>query len=134
MRKIAVVVLIFIFATILPPYVAFSAPYEVVLKCSLVYGSLFMSSRKANHSEFLVYSQDRLRTIAPEIQSYRSNAAIEQDFKRIAQQNRSLIDRLERDFYDAMMSRDNGKFRATLTEVSACDRQLGIQESRILSL
>lgn len=133
MHKMAVAVLI-IFATIFAPHVALSAPYEVVLKCSLVYSSLFMSSRKANHSELLVYSQDRLRTIAPEILSYRGDVAIEQDFKRIAQQNRLLIDRLERDFYDAMMSRNNGKFRTTLTEVSACDRQLGIRESRIPSL
>lgn len=112
---------------------AYSASHEVVLKCSLVYGSLFMPSRKAAHSELIAYSQDRMRVIAPEIQSYRGNPIIEQDFKRIAQQNRTLIDRLERDFYAAITSHDKEKFRVALKEVSACDRQMGIKESRIPS-
>lgn len=110
------------------------ARHEFVLKCSLVYGSLFMSSRKAGHTELLAYSQGRVRVIAPEIQSYKGNPNIERDFKRIAQENRALIDRLERDFYDAITARDNGKLRLALKEVSTCDRQLGIRESQIPSL
>ncbi len=110
------------------------ARHEVVLKCSLVYGALFMSSRKAQHTKLLSYSQARVRVIAPELQSYKGNPDIERDFKRIAQENRALIDHLEHDFYDAIIARDHSKFRSALREVSDCDRQLRIGESPLPSL
>ena len=117
-----------------PTSVDGKADHKLVLKGVLVYGALFMSSRKASHGKLLAYAQERMRVIAPLIKSYEGDAVIAQDFKRIAQENKPLIERLEKDFYDAIVSHNKEKFMTAFAEVSACDRQLGIKESTIPAL
>jgi hypothetical protein len=106
-------------------------PYETVLRCTLVYGALFMSSRNSENKDLLAYAQVRVQTVAPKIQSYRTNPAIQEKYKQIAKKNKRMIELLERDFRDAIATRDNNKLARTLNEVSACDRKLGVQGSRV---